>query len=256
MAKRSESDAERRLALGPADAVFSDDEVADLPEPVARYFRAAIASGTPLARAARLTMKGHIRLGPRWVPFRARELLAPSAGFVWAARAGGVIVGSDRYVDGQGLLDWRFLGLTQVAHGEGPDISRSAAGRCAGEAAWLPTSLLPRFGAGWSVVDDQHLTATVTVGEVVLTMEIELDDDGHLCRVVYERWGDPEGAGTFGAHRFGMVVTGRERFGGLTVPSAGSVGWHPGTPRWSTGEFFRYHLTSLEPVVASEERVG
>jgi hypothetical protein len=32
-------------------------------------------------------MDGHIRLG-RWLPFRAVQVLAPSDGFVWAARAG------------------------------------------------------------------------------------------------------------------------------------------------------------------------
>jgi hypothetical protein len=79
-------------------------------------------------------------------------VLNPHHGFVWAARAAGVIAGSDRYLDGQGSLDgqgrmdWKLLGLVTVAHADGQDVSRSAAGRAGAEAVWLPTALLPRFG--------------------------------------------------------------------------------------------------------------
>jgi hypothetical protein len=48
----------------PADtAMFSLAELAECDEPVRRYFRAAVASGTELVRAARLRIRGSIRLG-------------------------------------------------------------------------------------------------------------------------------------------------------------------------------------------------
>ena len=46
-------------------------------------------------------------------------------------------------------------------------------------------------------------------------------------------------------------MTGYRTFRGLTVPSAGRVGWFYGTDRWSKGEFFRFQLTDLEPMSAS-----
>ena len=46
-------------------------------------------------------------------------------------------------------------------------------------------------------------------------------------------------------------MTGYRTFGGLTVPSAGRIGWFYGTDRWSEGEFFRFQLTDLEPMTAS-----
>jgi hypothetical protein len=51
-------------------------------------------------------------------------------GFVWSARAG-VVVGSDRSADGNGAMNWRVLSLVRVMHADGPDVSRSAAGRAA-----------------------------------------------------------------------------------------------------------------------------
>ena len=42
--------------------------------------------------------------------FRAREVLTPHEGFLWAGRVAGVIVGSDRYENGRGYTKWKLLG--------------------------------------------------------------------------------------------------------------------------------------------------
>jgi hypothetical protein len=88
----------------------------------------------------------------------------PHQGFVWTARVAGVIAGSDHYLDGAGGMDWKLAGLVTVAHADGPDVSRSAAGRGAAEAVWLPTAMLPRFGVRWSAHDDTHITARYHLG--------------------------------------------------------------------------------------------
>ena len=155
----SRREVEQQLAIPAASEPFGERDLDGLPEPVRRLFRVAITPGTPLAQAARFRMRGSIKVGKRWLPFRAREVLAPHHGFVWAARAGGVIVGSDRYADGVGAMDWKFLGLLRVAHAGGPDASRSAAGRAGAEAVWVPTALLPRFGVAWTATDRHHITA-------------------------------------------------------------------------------------------------
>ena len=98
--------------LEAADGSFTPAELEGLPGPVQRYFRTAIEPGTPLARTALITMSGRLRIG-RWLPFRGAELLTPHRGFVWWARAAGIISGSDRYVDGIGELDWKLGGLVR-----------------------------------------------------------------------------------------------------------------------------------------------
>ena len=55
-------------------------------------------------------------------------------------------------------------------------------------------------------------------------------------------------------HRFGGQITGYASFGGLTVPGAGRLGWHPDSDRWADGEFFRYRITDLQP--AGPDGVG
>jgi hypothetical protein len=235
--------------LRPAErAYFSPDELDRLPEPVRRYFVAAIAPGTPLAACARLRMKGRLKV-KGWLPFRARQVLSPHLGFVWAARAGGVIVGSDSYFDGKGLMDWKVAGLITVAHAKGADVSRSAAGRAGSEAIWLPTALLPRFGVRWSAEASDRITAAYSLGDTALELHLHIDEAGRLVDLVFDRWGDPDGSGTFGEHPFGGEITGYRTFGGLTIPSAGRLGWHYGTDRWPDGEFFRYEIVDLDPFI-------
>ena len=159
---------EARLAHPPVAASFDQGELQGLPDPVCRYLRASIATGTPLARSARLGMRGSVKLGRWWIPFRARQVFAPHQGLVWIARVGGVVEGVDGYADGQGAMQWKLLGLIRLLHAQGPDVSHSAAGRVAAEAVWVPTALLPRFGVTWQAADAHHLTASYRLDDVEL----------------------------------------------------------------------------------------
>jgi hypothetical protein len=117
-----------------------------------------------------------------------------------------------------------------------------------GEAIWVPTALLPRFGVDWSTTDDHHLTARWHLDPHEAALELVIDDQGRLRQSVFQRWGDPDRTGTFGLHPFGGEVTAYATFGGVSVPGAGRAGWFYGTDRWAEGEFFRYELTSMELV--------
>jgi len=239
---------EEALAVPAEVCRFSEAEILGLPGPVQRYFRAAIAFGTPLARAARLDLRGHIRLRRRWLPWRAREVLAPQFGFVWPASVLGVLRGADRYLAGQGAMDWRLLGRWPVASAEGVDVGRSAAGRVAAEGMLAPTALLPRFGVSWDAVDDDHLVAEYAVDDVEVELHLHVALDGRVLRFHFGRWGDPDGSGTFRPVPFGGDVLAWATFDGVTIPSQGRVGWWYGSPRFHEGEFFRYEVTDLRLV--------
>jgi hypothetical protein len=246
---------ETRLLQPPTPDRFGAAELEGLPELACRYLIQSIAPGMPLATAARLRMRGQIKVG-RWLPFHAQQVLNPHHGFVWTARAAGVIAGSDRYVDGTGGMDWKLAGLVSVAHAQGPDVARSAAGRAGAEAIWLPTALLPRFGVHWSARSADQVTATFRVGDTPVELQLRLDAAGRIASLVFDRWGDPDNRGSFGWHRFGGEFTDHRTFQGLTIPSSGRLGWFYGEDRWPVGEFFRYQLIDLEPVVEPAGQPG
>ena len=233
-----------RLAAVPARAGrFSPDLVAGLPEPARRWLTHALAPGTPLWSSVQLRMRGEIRIGT-WRSFTARQVLAPPHGFIWAATArvaGLPVTGFDRYGSGTGQMRWRLLGLVPVVSGAGPDVTRSAAGRLAGEGVcWLPTA----FGAArWSGgPEPDTAVATWRIGDADESVLLRVDPDGALREVRLQRWGNPDGQ-AFGRHPFGVAIEAERTSGGVTVPSTLRAGWWWGTDRQDAGEFFRAEVT-------------
>jgi hypothetical protein len=239
---------EDQLAQPPAPGSFGEAELEDAPPIVRRYLRGSIPEGTPLARSVRIAARGSIKVGPIWLRFRARQVLTPLSGMIWAARCGGILVGSDRFVDGAGRMDWRLFGLIRVIHAEGPDTSRSTAGRIGAETMWAPTALLPRFGVTWTATGRRGATGSYRLGEVDLELDYGFDDDGRVRCLTLDRWGDAEGTGNPGLYPYGHEVTRYATFDGVTIPSAGRAGWFYGTDRWDEGEYFRYEITDLRLV--------
>ena len=235
-------DWERLTGTGPPPEPFDAAMVADLPEAARRWLTHAISPGTPLWPSVVLTMRGEIRLGA-WPPFTATQVLAPPRGFIWAATArffGLPVTGFDRYSSASGQMNWRLAGLVPVMTSTGDDVTRSAAGRLAGEMALAPTTFR---GATWTPgADDDHALATWRFDEQQETAEFAVDADGRLTGVVMQRWGNPGGE-SFGRHAFGVAIEAERTFAGVTIGSRLRAGWWWGTDRQAEGEFFRATVT-------------
>jgi hypothetical protein len=224
----------------PGERTFRTADLSRLPEAARRYIEHAIAPGTRLARAIRLDMHGEIKL-QRWLPFTAEQIIVWDRGFIWSATVrmfGMPIRGSDRLVDGKGAMQWRLFGIIPVMAASGPDITRSAAGRVAAEAVWLP-SVLCDDDMLWATSDASHLHARFKAHGEPADLELVTDERGRLETIKLPRWGNPEGA-NFHYADFGGIVEEENTFAGYTIPTRLRVGWYFGTDRFeSEGEFFR-----------------
>ena len=227
-------------------ARFELAQIAGLPEAARRYLTHAIAPGSLVASAVRLRMHGAIRQKGSWYPFEAEQVIRWGRGFVWRARArmkGLPVVGSDPWIDGEGAMRWKLLGLFPVVTADGPDISRAALGRVQIESVWLPTVLL---GADvkWSSPDSAHVGVDLRLVDHAGHLDLSVDRNGRLETACIARWGNPEwtGAGRneFHEYPFGAIVANDRTFDGITIPSEMRVGWYFGLDRFeSEGEFFR-----------------
>lgn len=238
-----------RSASRRQDTSVGDTDVhgaGDLPEPVDRYFDSAFAEGPTTSPAAVIEMRGHIRIG-RWLPFRARQLLAPRFGTVWEATVASIIVGSDRYVGGAGAMDWKLFGLIPFVSASGPDVTRSAAERAAAESVWVPSAVAPGTGVEWTASGSDVISAVIDTDGHAVGITHAVDADGRVTSTSMRRWGDPDRTGSWGEHAFGGDFAEQRRFGPVTIPSRGEIGWHHGTDRWSDGAFFRFEITSYRP---------
>lgn len=224
-----------------AETHFTESMVADLPEPVQRYFLHAIAPGTPLPGSVQLMLNGQIRLAPAqdWLPVRSQECLSPQ-GFVWKAVAGKGLMqmrGADAYWHGTGRMRFALWGLLPVVEAHDADTVRSAIGRFTGEFFWLPMALLPQRGVAWSALDQHTLQARFDIdGEAIATTMV-IDDDGRLLKSYGVRWGDRTENGHPSYIPFGGNFTAERTFEGVTIPSEIGAGWWFGTERYF--EFFR-----------------
>lgn len=233
---------DRLGAERPTPEVFDQRMLADLPEPARRWLTRAIAPGTPLWQSVELTMHGEIRLG-RWRPFTATQVAAPPAGYIWAARAsvfGVPVAGFDRLSSGTAQMRWRLLDRIPVMTAQGPDLTRSAAGRLASEFVMVPSTFR---AATWRPGDrPDTAVATWRIGAEQVDVEVHVGPDGQLLDVLLQRWSNPDGA-SFGYHPFGVTVEAERTFAGITVPSIVRAGWWWGTDRQDEGEFFRARIT-------------
>ena len=240
--------------IGAQATRFTPDLVAELDEPVRRYFTHAIREGAPLADRFRLTMAGRIKVGRLWLPFTATQKSERDS-FVWAARVGigplTVITVTDQYVDGAGLMQGLLFGRRTMFHVDDEATTRSAAGRTALEACVLvPASLLPASGVQWRAESDEHIVASWQLGPERPDVEIRIAPDGGIRAVSLERWGR---VGTPGFHyiRCGADIHAEQRFGDFTVPSRMSVSWWHGTAH--TTPFFVARLREYAPIPMPEE---
>ncbi|MFL6261673.1 MAG: DUF6544 family protein [Thermoanaerobaculia bacterium] len=227
----------------PATRIFDPGELAHLPEPARRYLTHAIAPGTPLASAVRLRMHGEIKL-KGWLPFSAEQVINWRHGMIWKATVrmhGLPITGFDRFLDGEGAMRWKLLGIIPVMKASGPDISRSAAGRVEAESIWLP-SVLCGENVAWTAADPSHPHARITLRGETTEVELTVDESGRLRSIKMPRWGNPEG-GELHSADFGGVVEEEGTFGGCIIPSKLRIGWYFGSDRFEReGEFFRCTL--------------
>jgi len=211
---------------------YDTRELAGLPEPVQRYFRTALQPGQRMISALALAHTGTFNLserGERWLEFSSSQRVVLSRpGFDWDARIqlvpGLAFRVHDAYVDGEGILDVRLLGLPIMNLRGTAELARGELMRFLAEAAWYPTALLPSQGVQWAAVDERHAQACFTDcgTRVMLTFEfgadglietVRAEDRGRMVRgqAVRTPW---EGRWNRYAERDGMQV-----------PRAGEVAW-------------------------------
>ena len=181
--------------VAPATSRYDVAELADLPAPVQRYFRAALTASQPIITALRLTQTGRFNLSAtadQWKPFTATQAFTTSRpGFVWDANItlfpGLPVRVVDAFVDGEGLLRPSVSGLYAMGTLQGAgEIARGELLRHFAESVWFPTALLPSQGVVWQAVDDTSATATMTDGPISVTMLFRFGGDA-LITAIYVR---------------------------------------------------------------------
>lgn len=208
-------------------------ELAGLPLPVQRYFRAALKDGQDVVAAARIQHRGTFNMGDgreRWKPFSSEQrVVTQRPGFDWSARIamlpGVPVYVHDAYVAGHGVLHASVLGLFTVAdiRGDGA-IAEGELMRFLAEAAWYPTALLPSQGVRWEPVDDCSARATLADGASGVSLLFTFNEQGLIDTVSASARGRTVGGTIVPTPWQGRFWNYAER-SGMLVPLSGEVAW-------------------------------
>jgi hypothetical protein len=202
-----------------------------LPEPARRYLLHSIEPGTRLARYATFTMGGSIIVNPNGKPspMKAHQIISVPAGFLWDAEVGSGLMevdGNDCYIGGEGRQMFRIWGLIPFLKANGPDITRSAAGRLAGESFLIPSSLLPENGVEWEPIDAETAKAKIPIGGEIHEVTFRVDKEGRLTTLSLPRWGNENPQKEFRHSTFMATdFSDEKRFNGYTIPTTCKAGW-------------------------------
>ncbi len=220
--------------IPPTAGRYSEADLFGLPDPVQRYFRAALTDGQQIVSRTTLTQSGTFNLSltaARWKAFTAsQEFTTARPGFVWDARIimfPGVLVRVvDAYIAGEGLLRPAILGLFNMGTMQGRgEIARGELMRHFAESVWFPTALLPSQGIVWTAVDDASASATITDGAISVTLLFRFGADGLISSIHAESRAAQVGKTTVMMPWECRMSNYRTR-DGMRIPMTGEVLYH------------------------------
>lgn len=216
---------------------------------VDRYLGASLAGWAPRAETVQLRMRGLVRVGRRWWPFRAMEVLGPRHGFTRITRLGGVV----QVVD-TALPDVSVRRVSVAGRVCWEDDSRDPALRARAHltlgALWVPAAVRPGTGAAWSELDPRRVRVGFDVGDDRAVVTYRLHPQGLPVAAQTVAWGDPTGRGLADWWPYGGWFSEHRTYAGTTVPSTAVLGWFPEDDRWT--ETVRLQLTGWEPLATDD----
>lgn len=172
--------------------------VADLPEPVRRYFAFVFAGPVPTHTVVRVEAEGEFRrpltrdfnattaeqviaIGTPALVFSATTPVLPG---VWARAY-------DYFADGEMEMKAKILStLTVMDEAPTPALNATSLRRWLLESALYPQALLPGGPVAWEAVDEMSARAVATAGGLTATMIAHFNDEGRLTHMSAETDGD------------------------------------------------------------------
>jgi len=207
------------------DAAVTEEDLRELPEPMARYMRYSGAVGRKRISAVHLHHSGRFKPGPNrpWMQTRGEYFITTKKpSFIWYGKVnllpGISLVALDSYAEGKGRMLVKLMSIFTVVHDASPQVSASAFGRAVAELTMASTFFLDRTHVRCTQTGSNQVRCTVTDGDLSTEAEFFVNSDGCLERVVVARYFD-RGGGKATLENFTARGTRPKTFEGRKLPS-------------------------------------
>lgn len=234
--------AETALAEPVPDGVITEDDLADLPEPVARYLRRAGAVGQPVVGNMRVRIHGRIRSGPRkpWMRFTGEQVNTfgpnPTRLFLLDVSMMGLPVDVLHvFADESATMRASVCSIVPTVRSSGPDMDRAETVTLFNDLCLMAPGALVHAPVRWEVVDDDWVRGAFTVGGHTVRADLFFDDAGELVDFVSDDRlrASPDGR-SFTRQRWSTPVRGYRILGNWWLAAGAESLWHAPAPE---GEF-------------------
>jgi len=225
----------------------SVDLPADLPAPVARYYRTTIGDQIPVIESAVIAGRGRLRI--KGITFPARFWFTYVAGQSYRHYIEATIFGwpvmkvRERYLDGRARMELP-VGVIENE----PKIDMAANLGLWAESVWLPSILITDPRVRWEAIDDTTARLIVPFGEEEDTLTVTFDPQtGLICATEAMRYREATDEAKI---PWRNEPLGWRKFHDLMIPSPATTTWlDEGTP-WAmwTVEEVEYNVDISEQI--------
>lgn len=219
---------------------FQLKQLADLPEPVKRYFNHVLKDGQPYISFARIKHTGQFKTGfdKDWINIKGEQYATTGKpGFIWKGTTS-MFIARDMYIAGRGRLVVSLFSLYNILDAQGQQYNQGELLRWLGESVLYPTNLLPDERLEWFPVDNTTAKLTFNYNGLSLFFKIKFNDAGEITEMETKRYMDEKNLETW-------VIKSSvyKEFNGVLIPTIFEVMW-----RLEKGDFSyaKFNITDAE----------
>ncbi len=178
---------------------FHLEDLADLPEPVQRYFNHVLKDGQLYINRVRLKHNGTMKTGlaKKWTKITGEEYFTTAnPGMIWIGHTTW-FTAIDRFVEGNGNLLVKLLGIVKVVNAKGETFAQAELLRWLGESVWFPTNLLPNEYLQWTSIDYFTARLDFNFGDCHIWYTVGFDKNGEITQLETQRYRDAKNLDTW-----------------------------------------------------------
>ena len=221
-----------------AGSLVSEEDLAELPEPLAAYVRRSGAIGKPRVRSFTAKFHGRIRSGPdqAWMPFTGMQVNTygprPRRVFLMdATRSGLPVTVLHSFKDSTATMRVKVLSLFPVVDAAGAEMDRGETVTVFNDLVVLAPAAIVDAPVRWTAVDAQHVQGVFTDGDQTVSAELTFDAEHDLVNFTSD---DRSRASTDGKSfdplRWSTPLSGHRDVDGRRVMTTGEGRWHAPPP--------------------------